>query len=181
MHCTGFSGCCYLLKDKINLICEINSTWNYQYGTLIVYVVYTLSYCSVLLNVFIENQGRLYLEGKSMHMLEKISLSLKIQTKIMFVTFKKSYYQRRKKKIPTVFKTHLNPSVFFKVKITTIQQWSTNKLKYHTIFFDNCSADLQRTVVPFSLQDTEYIWFKQSNTVEIQKQNRKKIWKVELL
>lgn len=97
MHCTGFSGCCYLLKDKINLICEINSTWNYQYGTLIVYVVYTLSYCSILLNVFIENQGRLYLEGKSMHMLEKISLSLKIQTKIMFVTFKKSCYQRRKK------------------------------------------------------------------------------------
>lgn len=78
-----------------------------------VYVVYTLSYCSILLNVFIENQGRLYLEGKSMHMLEKISLSLKTQTKIMFVTFKKSYYQRRKKKKPTVFKTHLNPSGFF--------------------------------------------------------------------
>lgn len=73
-----------------------------------------------------------------------------------------------------MFKTHLNPSVFFKVKIPTIQQWSTNKLKYHAIFFDNCSADLQRTVVLFSLQDTEYIWFKQSNTVEIQKQNRKK-------
>lgn len=70
--------------------------------------------------------------------------------------------------------SYLKLTGFFRVKTPTIQWWSTNKLKYHTIFFDNCSADLKRTVAPFSLQDTEYIWFKQSNPVEIQKQNRRK-------
>lgn len=125
-----------------------------------VYVVYTLSYCSILLNVFIENQGRLYLEGKSMHMLEKNKSKFENTNKNHVCNILKVLLPEKKKKIPTVFKTHLNPSGYFKVKIPTIQQWSTNKLKYHTIFFDNCSADLQRTVVPFYLQDTEYIWFK---------------------
>lgn len=74
------------------------------------------------------------------------------KTVILFVAFK-----RIKGKNSAVFKTSLNLFVFWNL----IQEWSTNKLKQHTVFWQFLN-DLQRTVGPFSLQDTEYTWFKDS-------------------
>lgn len=75
----------------------------------------------------------------------------------------------KKKKLSAVLNTAI--LLFFKLKTPTIQQWSTNKLSI--IVFSLTTVQL-RTVAPFSLQDTEYICFKQLNTVAIQRQNRKK-------
>lgn len=62
-------------------------------------------------------------------------------------------YKQIMRKISAVLKTSLNIFAFLKLKkSSTVQEWSINKLKHH---IDNCSAEVQRTVGPFSLQDTE--------------------------